>query len=92
MDNNKPIEEEEFKTETKIESKMVSTVSTETLKPASLEEKKYKKKVKAEEEKGETSKMPRKVKTSSSSETESASSGDESSTDTGWMHYFMILF
>ncbi|XP_045455860.1 kxDL motif-containing protein CG10681 [Melitaea cinxia] len=86
-DSKKPIEEEgDFKTETKIESKMVATVSTETLKPASVDDKKSRKKVKPAIDincnEGETSR-PRKVKSSSSSETESASSGDESSTDTG---------
>ncbi|CAH2097334.1 unnamed protein product [Euphydryas editha] len=86
-ESKKPIEEEgELKTETKTESKMVATVSTETLKPASVDEKKSRKKVKPPTDincnEGETSR-PRKVKSSSSSETESASSGDESSTDTG---------
>lgn len=82
MNSKKPIEEES-KNENKIETKMVATVSTETLKPASLDEKKSKKKIKPDEDKGESSRMTRKVKSSSSSETESASSGDESSTDTG---------
>ncbi|CAH2229375.1 kxDL motif-containing protein CG10681 [Pararge aegeria] len=83
-----PIEEEEdFPSETKIESKMVATVSTETLKPTTSDEKKPKRKTeKVDSEiksKEETSRNGRKIKSSSSSETESASSGDESSTDTG---------
>ncbi|XP_023949367.2 kxDL motif-containing protein CG10681 [Bicyclus anynana] len=83
----KPIEEEdEFSSETKIESKMVATVSTETLKPTTSDERKPKKKsdkMDAELKSKEESKCGRKIKSSSSSETESASSGDESSTDTG---------
>ncbi|XP_050355969.1 kxDL motif-containing protein CG10681 [Nymphalis io] len=88
-ENKKPIEDEDdFKAETKIESKMVATVSTETLKPASVDEKKSKKKtIKPDIDmncnEGECSRTARKVKSSSSSETESASSGDEESTDTG---------
>ncbi|XP_046973397.1 kxDL motif-containing protein CG10681 [Vanessa cardui] len=89
VEHKKPIEEEEdFKAETKIESKMVATVSTETLKPASVDEKKSKKKSSKPDidincNEGEGSRTTRKVKSSSSSETESASSGDEESTDTG---------
>ncbi|XP_048000884.1 kxDL motif-containing protein CG10681 [Leguminivora glycinivorella] len=79
--NKKPIdEEEEFKpTEPHTESKMVATVSTETLKPTVSEDKKKKKEVKIKTPKEEV----KKVRSSSSSETESASSGDDSSTDTG---------
>ncbi|XP_045762893.1 kxDL motif-containing protein CG10681 [Maniola jurtina] len=83
----KPVEEEEeFPSETQIESKMVATVSTETLKPTTSEEKKPKKKtdkIDSEVQPKESSRSVKKVKSSSSSETESASSGDESSTDTG---------
>ncbi|XP_063542361.1 kxDL motif-containing protein CG10681 [Cydia strobilella] len=78
--NKKPIEEEEFKTtEPHMESKMVATVSTETLKPMVSEDKKKKKEVKIKTPKEEV----KKVRNSSSSDTESASSGDDSSTDTG---------
>ncbi|CAG9571098.1 unnamed protein product [Danaus chrysippus] len=80
-----PIETDEcVPTENKIESKMVATVSTETLKP--INDKKLKKKnvkVLGERSDGNTVEALRKIKSSSSSETESASSGDESSTDTG---------
>lgn len=63
-------EEEEVKSsETKISSKMVATVSTETLKPTDKKE--------------QADKVNIMKKTSSSSDTESASSGDDSSTDTG---------
>lgn len=98
--NRRPAEEdddEDFKpTETRPESKMVATVSTETLKPTTSETgKKSKKKDLTSDESNnnketcvanaENSKnIGRKVKrNSSSSETESASSGDDSSTDTG---------
>ncbi|XP_063629509.1 kxDL motif-containing protein CG10681 [Cydia splendana] len=78
--NKKPIEEE-FKPEAEshTESKMVATVSTETLKPTVSEDKKKKKEVKIKTPKEEV----KKVRSSSSSDTESASSGDDSSTDTG---------
>lgn len=102
ISSRKPLDEEEdedFKpSETKIESKMVATVSTETLKPTTSEDKKKKKVVKPEanesnnnigpasvsnaETKKDSSKKTK--RNSSSSETESASSGDDSSTDTGW--------
>ncbi|XP_053618335.1 kxDL motif-containing protein CG10681 [Plodia interpunctella] len=81
----KPIDEEDEDlkpTDSKSESKMVATVSTETLKPTTSEDKK-------KECKDETHNNVEKVvekkakKGSSSSETESASSGDDSSTDTG---------
>ncbi|KAL0861248.1 hypothetical protein ABMA27_008811 [Loxostege sticticalis] len=101
ISSRKPLDEEEdedFKpSETKIESKMVATVSTETLKPTTSEDKKKKKVVKPEanesnnnigpasvsnaETKKDSSKKTK--RNSSSSETESASSGDDSSTDTG---------
>ncbi|KAI5635300.1 hypothetical protein NE865_11992 [Phthorimaea operculella] len=91
--NRKPVDEEddEFKPETRPESKMVATVSTETLKPTTSNEKKSKKKDVKEENSAksditdvDTQEMPKKVKkSSSSSETESASSGDDCSTDTG---------
>ncbi|CAF4860542.1 unnamed protein product [Pieris macdunnoughi] len=70
--NIKPLdEEEEIKpSESKILSKMVATVSTETLKPIDKKENVDKN-------------VNVKKKSSSSSETESASSGDDSSTDTG---------
>ncbi|XP_022119716.2 kxDL motif-containing protein CG10681 [Pieris rapae] len=70
--NIKPLdEEEEIKpSESKILSKMVATVSTETLKPTDKRENVDKT-------------VNVKKKSSSSSETESASSGDDSSTDTG---------
>ncbi|XP_045513583.1 kxDL motif-containing protein CG10681 [Pieris brassicae] len=68
----KPLdEEEEMKpSESKIASKMVTTVSTETLRPTDKKENVDKN-------------VNVKKKSSSSSETESASSGDDSSTDTG---------
>ncbi|XP_041972834.1 kxDL motif-containing protein CG10681 [Aricia agestis] len=84
-------EEEEFKTsDTTNESKMVATVSTETLKPStSIEDKKSKKKLQKIEN-IENNNMEaavidnvKKMKNDSSTETESASSGDETSTDTG---------
>ncbi|XP_049880211.1 kxDL motif-containing protein CG10681 [Pectinophora gossypiella] len=88
--NRKPVDEEEdeFKPGMRLESKMVATVSTETLKPATSEDKKSKKKECKDlsnnnadmKKSGEQKKIK---KTSSSSETESASSGDDSSTDTG---------
>ncbi|XP_063369542.1 kxDL motif-containing protein CG10681 [Cydia amplana] len=78
LTNKKPIDEDEFKEESHTESKMVATVSTETLKPTVSEDKK-KKEVKIKTPKEEV----KKVKSSSSSDTESASSGDDSSTDTG---------
>ncbi|VVC96858.1 kxDL motif-containing protein CG10681 [Leptidea sinapis] len=56
--------------------KMVTTVSTETLKPSTSEE--GKKAKRREKERSEVKKT-----NSSSSETESASSGDDSSSDTG---------
>ncbi|XP_047506319.1 kxDL motif-containing protein CG10681 [Pieris napi] len=70
--NIKPLdEEEEIKpSESKILSKMVATVSTETLKPIDKKENVDKN-------------VNVKKKSSSSSETESVSSGDDSSTDTG---------
>ncbi|CAG4968927.1 unnamed protein product [Colias eurytheme] len=75
--NKKPLDEEdetEMKSETKIQSKMVATVSTETLKPSTSDKKKKKDK---------NIDVNEKKKSSSSSDTESASSGDDSSTDTG---------
>ncbi|XP_061724369.1 kxDL motif-containing protein CG10681 isoform X1 [Cydia pomonella] len=77
--NKTPIDEEFKPTEPHTESKMVATVSTETLKPIVSEDKKKKKEVKIKTPKEEV----KKVRSSSSSETESASSGDDSSTDTG---------
>ncbi|KAJ8710501.1 hypothetical protein PYW08_009016 [Mythimna loreyi] len=89
-------DDEDFKpSDTRPESKMVATVSTETLKPTTSETGKKSKKKDVENDEsnnnkdsvtsGENSKLAgRKVKrNSSSSETESASSGDDSSTDTG---------
>ncbi|CAG4983149.1 unnamed protein product [Parnassius apollo] len=103
--NKKPIEEDDDEdfgsSETRVQSKMVATVSTETLKPTTREDSKKskKKEVKQNQEKNNVEPncskdgvvsaetfqlMGKKVKKgSSSSETESASSGDESSTDTG---------
>jgi hypothetical protein len=98
--NRKPIEEEDdedFKpSETRIESKMVATVSTETLKPTTSDDKCMKQDSQAEKEESNNNgtdsvanvenrkESGKKVKrNSSSSETESASSGDDSSTDTG---------
>ncbi|XP_038218396.1 kxDL motif-containing protein CG10681 [Zerene cesonia] len=75
--NEKSVDEEdktEMKSETKIQSKMVATVSTETLKPSTSDKKKKKDK---------NIDVAEKKKSSSSSDTESASSGDDSSTDTG---------
>ncbi|XP_045505186.1 kxDL motif-containing protein CG10681 [Colias croceus] len=75
--NKKPLDEEDetkMKSETKIQSKMVATVSTETLKPSTSDKKKKKDK---------NTDVAEKKKSSSSSDTESASSGDDSSTDTG---------
>lgn len=107
LENKKPIDEEEeedFKASTsQSESKMVSTVSTETLKPTTSDNcKKTKKKDSnaenitnnndkepndgnitiANSEISEKN-IPRVKRNSSSSETESASSGDDTSTDTG---------
>lgn len=99
--NRKPVDEEDddFKPpESRIESKMVATVSTETLKPTTSEDKKKKKVVKPQDEsnnnnspkddipnEGNKKEVGNKAKrNSSSSETESASSGDDSDTDTGW--------
>ncbi|XP_028162212.1 kxDL motif-containing protein CG10681 [Ostrinia furnacalis] len=100
----KPLDEEEeddFKpSETRIESKMVATVSTETLKPTTSDDKKKKKVIKPQTDASNNNSStqdgpsvsnaeikPDNVKktkrNSSSSETESASSGDDSSTDTG---------
>ncbi|CAB3229309.1 unnamed protein product [Arctia plantaginis] len=99
--NRRPIDdeddEEDFKpSETRIESKMVATVSTETLKPTTSQTSKKSKKKDVNSDESNNNKDPniasannsnevgRKVKrNSSSSETESASSGDDSSTDTG---------
>ncbi|KAG7300605.1 hypothetical protein JYU34_014899 [Plutella xylostella] len=96
--NKKPVDEdeEEFKPpETKPESRMVSTVSTETLKPSTSEESRKKKFKKVSKPDGNGNSQAsgsgaiegveeEKVKrSSSSSETESASSGDDASTDTG---------
>ncbi|XP_072948074.1 kxDL motif-containing protein CG10681 [Epargyreus clarus] len=85
----KPVEEEDEEdfraSEPKTESKMVTTVSTETLKPTASDGRKKKTK-EASGSGSEQVVIPQKVKVhknSSSSETESASSGDESSTDTG---------
>ncbi|CAK1543649.1 unnamed protein product [Leptosia nina] len=73
--NIKPLDDDDDDTkqaESKVSSKMVATVSTETLKPID-------KKKRGKDEDNTTVKK----KSSSSSDTESASSGDESSTDTG---------
>ncbi|CAH2056919.1 unnamed protein product, partial [Iphiclides podalirius] len=101
----KPIEDDDENfgpSETRVQSKMVATVSTETLKPTTSEEGKKAKKKDLKQNfendpEANTSKkstastatfqmMGKQVKVkrgSSSSETESASSGDDSSTDTG---------
>ncbi|KAF9807029.1 hypothetical protein SFRURICE_011173 [Spodoptera frugiperda] len=90
-------DDEDFKaSETRPESKMVATVSTETLKPTTSDTGKKSKKKDMTSDESNNNKEPsvaneenpktvgRKVKrNSSSSETESASSGDDSSTDTG---------
>nr|NP_001299090.1 kxDL motif-containing protein CG10681 [Papilio xuthus]BAM18669.1 similar to CG10681 [Papilio xuthus] len=101
--NQKPVnddDDEDFGvSETRVQSKMVATVSTETLKPTTSNEKKSKKKdIKLNHENNNTEPqsskdiigsptflmMGKRVKRgSSSSETESASSGDDTSTDTG---------
>ncbi|KAM3956632.1 kxDL motif-containing protein 1 [Aphomia sociella] len=94
--NIKPVDDEEdFKPPTtKCESKMVATVSTETLKPTTSDDRKKKKESKLQSDEtnnntgcgssAENKLTGKKVKrNSSSSETESASSGDDSSTDTG---------
>ncbi|KPJ09826.1 UPF0459 protein CG10681 [Papilio machaon] len=101
--NRKPVNEDEDNdfgvSETRVQSKMVATVSTETLKPTTSNEKKSKKKdIKLNQENNNTEPqsskdiidsptflmMGKRVKRgSSSSETESASSGDDTSTDTG---------
>ncbi|KPJ03030.1 PREDICTED: kxDL motif-containing protein CG10681 [Papilio xuthus] len=101
--NQKPVnddDDEDFGvSETRVQSKMVATVSTETLKPTTSNEKKSKKKdIKLNQENNNTEPqsskdiigsptflmMGKRVKRgSSSSETESASSGDDTSTDTG---------
>ncbi|XP_004926039.1 kxDL motif-containing protein CG10681 [Bombyx mori] len=86
--NRKPlVDDEDLKpSEEKPESKMVATVSTETLKPTNYNKKSKKKDNKSfESSVAGSEKKPAcpKVRTSSSSETESASSGDDSSTDTG---------
>ncbi|XP_047035730.1 LOW QUALITY PROTEIN: kxDL motif-containing protein CG10681 [Helicoverpa zea] len=97
--NRRPAEDddEDFKpSDSRTESKMVATVSTETLKPTTSETTKKSKKKPLTTDESNNNKEPsaasaenpknlgRKVKrNSSSSETESASSGDDSSTDTG---------
>ncbi|XP_014365434.2 kxDL motif-containing protein CG10681 [Papilio machaon] len=101
--NRKPVNEDEDDdfgvSETRVQSKMVATVSTETLKPTTSNEKKSKKKdIKLNQQNNNTEPqsskdiigsptflmMGKRVKRgSSSSETESASSGDDTSTDTG---------
>ncbi|XP_075985277.1 kxDL motif-containing protein 1 [Anticarsia gemmatalis] len=96
--NRRPVDDEDDEdlqsTEPRTESKMVATVSTETLKPTTSEtsKKSKKKDVNSDESNNNketvnadnTKEVGRKVKrNSSSSETESASSGDDSSTDTG---------
>lgn len=70
---------------------MVATVSTETLKPSTSESKKSKKKIVKQNIENNNHNIDNDVelvvtkikRISSSSETESASTGDESSTDTG---------
>ncbi|XP_059055876.1 kxDL motif-containing protein CG10681 [Achroia grisella] len=92
--NKKPVDDDEdFKAlNTKPESKMVATVSTETLKPTTSDDRKKNRDTKFESDKTnnntgvsvENIEAGKKVKrNSSSSETESASSSDDSSTDTG---------
>ncbi|CAH0597100.1 unnamed protein product [Chrysodeixis includens] len=98
--NRRPVDDdddEEFKPSSVMdrpESKMVATVSTETLKPTTSESgKKSKKKDQSDESnnnqeasvasEGKLKDVGRKKRNSSSSDTESASSGDDCSTDTG---------
>ncbi|KAG6458365.1 kxDL motif-containing protein CG10681 [Manduca sexta] len=85
-------EDDDFKPDQKMESKMVSTVSTETLKPTTSYSKKSKKKELKDDESNNNDSLAnmrskqnvgKKLKSSSSSETDSVSSGDDSSTDTG---------
>ncbi|XP_013201016.2 kxDL motif-containing protein CG10681 [Amyelois transitella] len=83
--NSKPIDEEDVDKppDVQAETKMVATVSTETLKPTASDDKKKKKENRNSNDKSNNNVEVVKVKGSSSSETESASSGDDSSTDTG---------
>lgn len=98
--NRKPLDnedDEDFRhSETRAVSKMVATVSTETLKPTTSETSKKSKRKENNCDECNNSNVPnfarvgsskdvsRKIKrNSSSSDTESASSGDDSSTDTG---------
>ncbi|KAJ0171272.1 hypothetical protein K1T71_012822 [Dendrolimus kikuchii] len=87
--NRKPVadDEDEFKpTPPQTESKMVATVSTETLKPTTSDAKKKKREIKSDESNNNrepTRKSGGRKGNSSSSDTESASSDDDSSTDTG---------
>ncbi|XP_026728565.1 kxDL motif-containing protein CG10681 [Trichoplusia ni] len=98
--NRRPVDDdddEEFKPSSVMdrpESKMVATVSTETLKPTTSESgKKSKKKDQSDESNNnqdasvaseeKLKDVGRKKRNSSSSDTESASSGDDCSTDTG---------